>query len=317
MENAPRPHDRARVTYTYLRLIVAIPATWLLVGIVCVSIYRRGPFDSISDYYSGPFRDVFVGSLFACGVLMVAYKGQSRLEDYALNFAGVNAVFVALVPNSYPQLLAETVAAEQTDNPPVVGSDELLGILRLSMVLFLLIATAFAWYDYQKISKAGRHDVEMSSRGRRVIKVVAVLEIAVLLAVVWMLFAENVGDVSIFTIVHFGSAATLVVNLSVAAASNAFASLHEEGRGPMDRWRDADFESSEALAQFRRKHVRAFKWITFLMWAGILIGGPCIALQVPYAVLVTEYWELVLFVVFWLRSTGLEQRLPDVRLLDS
>jgi hypothetical protein len=32
----------------------------------------------------------------ASGVGMIAYKGRSKLEDYALNFAGVNAFFVAL-----------------------------------------------------------------------------------------------------------------------------------------------------------------------------------------------------------------------------
>ena len=42
-----------------------------------------------------------------------AYKGQSKLEDYALNFAGFNAFLVALVPNSFPDLLTQALDAER------------------------------------------------------------------------------------------------------------------------------------------------------------------------------------------------------------
>jgi hypothetical protein len=50
----------------------------------------------------GPMRDVFVGALFALGALLVAYRGFSWLENWALNLAGVLAWGVALFPMDWP-----------------------------------------------------------------------------------------------------------------------------------------------------------------------------------------------------------------------
>src|SRR5688500_3033316 len=99
---------RERDTYRYLQIIMVVPAAWLLLCLLAAWGLMDADHDSISDYYGTPLRDVFVGALMACGICMVAYKGESKLEDYALNFAGFNAFLVALVPNSYPQILADT-----------------------------------------------------------------------------------------------------------------------------------------------------------------------------------------------------------------
>ena len=81
----------------------------------------RGSFrDSISDSYQGPVRDVFVGALMASGVCMIAYKGRSKLEDYALNFAGFNAFFVALVPKNFTAVL--NTAATRHRSLPAMSS---------------------------------------------------------------------------------------------------------------------------------------------------------------------------------------------------
>lgn len=45
--------------------------------------------------------------LFATAACMVAYRGASLLEDYALNAARFYAVFVALVPNSLEEIIAQ------------------------------------------------------------------------------------------------------------------------------------------------------------------------------------------------------------------
>ncbi len=39
------------------------------------------------------------------------------------------------------------------------------------------------------------------------------------------------------------------------------------------------------------------------MWAGLIIGGVCIYLKLPYSVIVTEYLEIGLFVGYWLIAT--------------
>src|SRR5262245_9368907 len=50
----------------------------------------------------GVLRNPFVGILFAVGALLFAYQGFSRLEDYALNLAGILAWGVALFPLDWP-----------------------------------------------------------------------------------------------------------------------------------------------------------------------------------------------------------------------
>ncbi|HEU5269631.1 MAG TPA: hypothetical protein VFU36_06870, partial [Jatrophihabitans sp.] len=54
--------------------------------------------DSISAYYYTPVHAFFVGALISIGVSLVAIRGNTVLEDMLLNFAGVCAPFVALVP---------------------------------------------------------------------------------------------------------------------------------------------------------------------------------------------------------------------------
>ena len=51
----------------------------------------------------GVMRNPFVGILFAVGALLFAYQGFSRLEDYALNLAGILAWGVALFPTNWPE----------------------------------------------------------------------------------------------------------------------------------------------------------------------------------------------------------------------
>lgn len=55
---------------------------------------------SISAYYHTPMRNVFVGSLFAIGTFLYSYRGFSNKENIALNFAGILALCVALLPTS-------------------------------------------------------------------------------------------------------------------------------------------------------------------------------------------------------------------------
>ena len=55
-----------------------------------LTAWQQGELErSISAYYGGPVRDIFVGALFAIAACLVAYQGVGLLEDYALNGAGV------------------------------------------------------------------------------------------------------------------------------------------------------------------------------------------------------------------------------------
>jgi hypothetical protein len=286
---------RSREVYRYVRLIALVPAAWLLLAILGVWIARGEIFESISDYYGGPLRDVFVGALMAAGICLVAYKGDSKLEDYALNFAGANAFFVALVSNSFPGLLAETRAAEAAGVDLVVTSAQLLENLKIAVFTFVVLAVVFVVLDLwlMKWTRFRLRDQTALANVLIGISWLAEILLAALIAMM-LLGTETLFGQSIFSLVHFTAATLLVLNLSFAAASHAFpGKLRTTADEPADPPMSRHF----------------FLVVTAAMWLGLLVGGICIAGKVPYAVFWTEVWELALFLVFWAGATRREWRL--------
>ena len=108
--------ERARKTYRYLRVAVVAMAVLLgvSVGIEIVFGPRGGILDSISAYYYTPVRGVFVGSLVAVGLGLVAIKGREGPEDIMLNLAGMLAPLVALVPTPISVPVAGFVTEQRT-----------------------------------------------------------------------------------------------------------------------------------------------------------------------------------------------------------
>jgi hypothetical protein len=284
-------------TYRYLRLITPLPAVWLLLAIAMVAVVRHQFLDSISDYYGGPLRDVFVGTLMASGVGMIAYKGRSRLEDYALNFAGVNAFFVALVSNSFQGLLdaARTAVA---DGAVAASSSELLQNLWISVATFLVLLAVFVIAD-SRLMHWTRFRWSQQTRATNVLVVISwVGELVLLLVVAFMLVGlETIGGRSIFSVIHFMAASLLIVNLSFAAASHAF---------PAKLRRDR-IDAPAASLPVRR----TFIVVTAAMWLGLAVGIPLVLAAVPYSVLVVEVWEILLFIAFWLVATRTEWVIRD------
>jgi hypothetical protein len=99
-------------TYFALRIGLATMAfvfpILLLIGGYSAKIPIQG---SMSAYYhasahaldngsagQGVMRDIFVGILFAVGVILIVYRGVTRPESYVLNFAGLLALGIALFP---------------------------------------------------------------------------------------------------------------------------------------------------------------------------------------------------------------------------
>lgn len=75
---------------------VALPLALWLGGMLLDREALRGSMSAY--YYSDAMRDVFVGALFMIGAALYLYKGFSTKENVVLNFGGLFAVGVALVP---------------------------------------------------------------------------------------------------------------------------------------------------------------------------------------------------------------------------
>ena len=106
MSNAPlratsAVDDPSIQTYRYVRASI-VGSVLLLFAAVGLQIVADGGAveSSISAYYYGPARSVFVGILVAMGLALVAIKGRSGLEEIALNLAGMLAPVVAFVPTT-------------------------------------------------------------------------------------------------------------------------------------------------------------------------------------------------------------------------
>jgi hypothetical protein len=101
------------ISYMSLRKIVG----WIgiLLPIVLYAgnaiVFSAGRPDSMSGYYYTPMRNVFVGTLCALGVFLVAYEGYDNIERWVTNVAGFAAIGVALCPTKPP--VAQLSTAQQ------------------------------------------------------------------------------------------------------------------------------------------------------------------------------------------------------------
>ncbi len=133
-------------TYRYVRASIVGSVLLLFVAVGVQIVADGGSVESsISAYYYGPVRSVFVGILVAMGLALVAIKGRSGLEEIALNLAGMLAPVAAvddpqaaMVSTALADLITEresrlkqTSARLTNDSPLHAWNGELLGIDRL------------------------------------------------------------------------------------------------------------------------------------------------------------------------------------------
>ena len=97
----PSPNDNALTSYITLRRLVGffgitlpfvLPiGTWIRSGTIFES--------SLSAYYYTEMRDVFVGTMWAFGVFLLAYQ-FGTFDNWLGNVAGVSAIIAALFPTA-------------------------------------------------------------------------------------------------------------------------------------------------------------------------------------------------------------------------
>ena len=90
----------ARATWRYLRLAIVALVGGLAVSVVFerLKVPRDCFQTSISAYYYTPVRPWLIGALIGVGACLICLRGNTPLEEGLLNFAGMFAPVVALVP---------------------------------------------------------------------------------------------------------------------------------------------------------------------------------------------------------------------------
>ena len=88
------------VSYMVLRRTVGWIGTLLPIVLLLGNalIFHASRPDSMSGYYYTGMRNIFVGSLCALGVFLVAYNGYDDVDRWITNVAGAGAIGVALFP---------------------------------------------------------------------------------------------------------------------------------------------------------------------------------------------------------------------------
>jgi hypothetical protein len=268
-------------TYLYLRVGLVALAVFLGASLVVELAAGETPWlGSISAYYYTPVRSVFVGTLTAMGVCLIAIKGRDRpREDLMLNLAGMCAPVVALCPTPLEDSAAcggEARCVPDAFVPGVVNNVEALLVVGALGVLFA--------------ARTVRRDTR--ERGDLVALGVAAGGLAAF--ALW--FALGRG--SFLDYAHYGTAVPmfgLIVAVALVNAAKVEEFVAGGGTLPMGR-----------ATTFRR----GYRAVAYVM--GAVIGGALVLFVVkavtgaqPFEhwVFVVEALLLAAFTAFWILQT--------------
>lgn len=301
----------ARITYQYLRWLLICVSILLFVVTTFTAVHQGELERSISAYYGGPVRDVFVGALFAIAVCLVAYQGTDLLEDYALNGAGFYAVFVALVPAGFADLVSELQR-----NPAAGGIDpaDYVWFLRTALTSVLVLCGVLVGREIAAGNLKRLFAVDVNSRLARIVNrcflvLTALMLLGFLALAMWQLWGRPAAEVRMEGIVlgpvhlavHDLAAIFLIASLAVAVLTNTWPFFARRDLWPSGRF---------------------FYLVIFvLMSIGMIVPWLVSRVFAPdHAVIFIEWWEIALFAVFWgletrrvgrLRANTVESRRPS------
>ena len=260
----PAERFQGRDTLRYVRLMLLVVPLLLVVAIVIYGIVNQRIEESLSSYYLGPARDLFVAMLVTTGALLVVYSGEA-LEDYALNLAGFYAMFVALVPTRLGETLATLAPAEQ---------GKLILSVRVAIVAVLIVSAAFVWLGIR--TSSWPHKALMHSTLTRALGWISTGLLAVfILLLIWRAFEGKT-----FAWVHASAAFLLIFSMGIAIASHL-------GHAPMCH------EDTSGGSPNRYRIILGLMALGLIAWPILLVAG------VDEALFIVEWFQIGLFAYFW------------------
>jgi hypothetical protein len=273
----PLKSQDAIKTYRYLR-IGMIGAVALLAASIGI---ERSKVDcwqtSISAYYYTPVRAIFVGTMIAVGLSLIVYKGRGTWEDTFLNFAGMLAPVVAVVPTtdvghcwSVPPVPLPVKEDGSLADWVVANIDNNIYALLIAGGVGLAVAAVTAIVAYRSV----RAPIQQGEPGTLIS--LAVTALALLL--VWWLI-QNWGDFD--TRAHGIAAVLMFVFLIGAIVVKAVDHWNEQNRV----W----FQVYAAVA-------------ALMILGGILI--PWTRIFDEHTSFALEAYEIAFFAVYWIVQTA-------------
>lgn len=276
--------DNAIKTYRYLRIgmigVVGLLTTSVLLEYSKVNCLQ----DSVSAYYYTPVKAIFVGGLMAIGLCLIVIKGRTPWEDSFLNFAGMLAPVVAVVPTT---TVGKCWSVEPKPLPlndqggladwVVANIDNNVTALLLTGFVGLLLSALIAMYatrDLLAVAHVGGAGTRLGLLGAALFLLVGAIAF----------WGWNGFD----THAHSIAAIAMFAFLAAAVASNAVDSR-------------------------KRPDERSYVWL----YAGIALLMAAAALLLPVVAMMLRRWgsgwnhivffleatEIALFVAFWVVQT--------------
>ncbi|NHB84244.1 hypothetical protein G7085_05365 [Tessaracoccus sp. HDW20] len=307
--------DAYRLTYSSLRWLLALLPGVLFIVTVGTAIVQGHLEGSISAYYGGPVRDIFVGVLVAEAALLVAYQGSTALEDYNFNGAGFYAVLVALIPTGLVDNIQALKAGLEL-SPGGTSPSDLVWSLRFSLTLFGVIAVALVVREVRSTTR-----VQKLLAADKVTVTFVTVTFATLIAlqalVLWQVWVPAPEDVTMDGLrsvpllrdipflgrlrIHDMAAIFFIAALAVGVWCHGWP-------------RKAAVNGRERVAPAALVWVKAYQVIFVAMVAGPLVAWVVSALFAPGRfVILLEWWEIALFTTFWVTETVRQERLPASR----
>jgi hypothetical protein len=264
-----REPDVARETYRHLRMFLVALAAFLLIGSIFGLVFFGRFEGSISANYLGPLRDVFVGSFVGIAVCLVAYRGRT-LEDFALNLAGFYALFVAFVPTD----LRDTLRG--IEDPAI--REQMVNGIRVSTISVLVAALVLAVAEKLTGNWPGDALGSKPKKAKFFYRMSWPFAVAFVALLLWRIWE---GDD--FAWVHYAATFLLIISMAVAVACNGWPQAAGEDDLP-----------DQPL----------YKWIAVGMTVGaVVVFFLARWLFRGYHVAIAEWFEIALFVAFWVRET--------------
>ena len=270
------------VTYRYVRVGLVALVVFLLCSLALTWTHSC-PQGSISAFFYTRTHAVFVASLCAIGICLIAYKGSRVGEDALLNYSGFMAFIVALVPTGPDDLCQPWL--------PTVG-DPFGGVANNVAALF--VATAVGTGMYLALDRWRRPQLPpvasapSCAEAATLWKTIATALLRVEKWLPTLLLGIAIAGAPLMLWDWFAQHAHVIAAVAMFLAVTLVAVYH----------------ACYARAAVRQRLARFYATIAALMLVTVVGGVVLLILGWHFGVITVELILTVLFAVFWAVQTA-------------